>query len=160
MATSPDLANEIDTHITTAVQRREPILMGPILVEIRKFCSFRREAATGHTIMSFIMLKPTAMKVRGVAQFIRVFEQRLAATPVKHQPPGDMLFGHLWHDAPSGCGLQGWGPIAEDVKEIRRSSRHSHMRTLKYLLKKINDALEVRREAQNLAVVQRELTTN
>ena len=31
LATSPDLANEIETQITPAVHKGEPILMGPIL---------------------------------------------------------------------------------------------------------------------------------
>ena len=100
------------------------------------------------------------MRIRDVAQLVRVCEQKLVGTPSKRQPSGDMLFAHLWQDTPVGCGFQHWAPISEDVKDIRRSFRRSRLRTFPHLMKRIKAALELKREAINLAAVQRELTGN
>jgi hypothetical protein len=107
LASSPDLACEIDKHLSVAVEQGRPLLMGPILTAIGKFCSYKHEAATGHIMLSFLQIRPASMKLRDVAQFIRVYDQKLVATPVKRQPPGDVLFGHFWQDVPEGCGFQG-----------------------------------------------------
>jgi hypothetical protein len=108
-------------------------------------------------MLSFLQIRPASMKLRDVAQFIRVYDQKLISMPAKRQPPGDVLFGHFWQELPEGCGFQGWAPIAEDVRDIRRAPRHSRKRTFEYLLKRIKAALELKREAWNLAAVQRQL---
>ena len=96
------------------------------------------------------------MKLRDVAQLVQVVEQKLIGTPSKRQPTGDMLFAHLWQ----GRSLQHWAPIAENAKDTRRSSKHGRLRMFPHLMKRIEAALELKREAVNLAAVQCKLTGN
>ena len=105
LATSPDLASELAKHISQAVRRGDPILMGPVFAEIQKFCSYKREAANSHILISFLQLRAASMKIRDVAQFVRVFEQKLIGAPSKRQLSGDMLFAHHWQNTPVGCGF-------------------------------------------------------
>ena len=121
MATSTDLAIEIEKVIATSVQKSEPILMGPVLSAIGKHCSFKKEGATGVTIMSFLQLRPTTMSFREICSFIRVLEQKIVVAPAKRRPADDIMFAHLWQPPPQGCGFQGWAAISEEVREIKKS---------------------------------------
>ena len=133
--------------------------MGPILAAIGKFCAFREEHTAGHHMMSFLQLKPATMSLRDIAQFVRVLEDRLQSTPGRFQPPADMLFAHLWNDPPGGCGFRTWTHISEDARDIVKSSRRSQLRTFAHLLKCIKAALSLKREAWNLASVQKSLAS-
>ena len=157
MATSPDLAIEIEKVVATAVQKGEPILMGPVLSAIGKHCSFKKEAATGVTLISFLQLRPASLGFRDVGTFIRVLEQKMVVTPVKRRPTDELMFAHLWQPAPQGCGFQGWAAISEEVREIKKSSRRSSLRTFGHLLKVIKGALDAKREERNLVAVQNQL---
>jgi len=102
LMTSPDLGAEISRYVNYSLAQAQPVFMGPILATIGKFCSFREEHTAGHHMMSFLMLKPASMSLRDVTQFIRTIEDRLQSTPKRHQPPQEMLYAHLWNDAPGG----------------------------------------------------------
>lgn len=92
LATFPELAGEIDKHLSVAVEKGGPLLMGPILATIGRWCSYKHEAATGHIMLSFLQIRPSSLKTQDVAQFIRIYEQKLISTPAKRQPSGDVLF--------------------------------------------------------------------
>ena len=131
--------------------------MGPILSAIGKFCSFREEHTAGHHMMSFLQLKPASMSLRDVTQLVGTIEDRLQSTPKRYQPPQEMLFAHLWNDAPGGCGFRTWSLIAEDARDIVKSSTRSKLRTFEHLMTCIKGALSLKREAWNLASVQKSL---
>ena len=81
MRTSPELAAELNRYISSTLNAGKAVMMGPVLSTIGRFCSYRREAATGHSHMAFLMLRPASMKARDVAAFVQALEERLDNIP-------------------------------------------------------------------------------
>ena len=63
------------------------------MAEVGRYCSFKGEAPTRHTMMFLLAHKPNSMTLKDISNFVQKFEAKTTATLVKRRPEGGLLSG-------------------------------------------------------------------